>query len=195
MIESMTNMEFDQLLNDLRGFGITSNEDLISINVRGRELKLQVANISPDDEIFAMERATGLKGYTWVQRMRCEILAKAITAINGVRVDAVPYSKDPLSPAGDDRPTRLILVDLISGWGQEVVLALWKIYMVHCQNLENELLDQLPDAQIMTEVEKRFLDRISDELVAIGAQAVTETAVAADTGTTGEAAEEAAPKE
>lgn len=195
MIESMTNLEFDQLLNDLRGFGITSNEDLISINVRGRELKLQVANISPDDEIFAMERTTGLKGYAWVQRMRCEILAKAISAINGVRVDSVPYATDPFKPEAGDRPTRLILVDLISGWGQEAVLALWKIYMVHCQNLENELMDQLPDAQVMTEVEKRFLDRISDELATIGAQAVTEAAVAADTGTTDEATEEAAPKE
>lgn len=193
MIDSMTNVEFDQLLNDLRGFGIASNEDVITIKVRGRELRLQVANISPDDEIFAMERTTGLKGYSWVQRMRCEILAKAITAINGVRVDDVPYALDPVTKS--DRPTRLILVDLIAGWGQEAVLVLWKIYMVHCQNLENELMEQLPDATVMTEVEKRFMERITDELAALGAQAITETAVAADTGTTGEAPEEGAPKE
>lgn len=194
-MDSMTNLEFDQLLSDIQGFGISSNEDLITINVRGRELKLQIANISPDDEIFAMERATGLKGYAWVQRMRCEILAKAITAINGVRVDTVPYSVDPLDPNKGERPTRLILVDLLAGWGQEVVLVLWKIYLVHCQNLENELLEQLPDAQVMTEVEKRFMDRISAELEAIGVQAITETAAAVDTETSGEAPSEVAPKE
>ena len=194
-MESMTNLEFDQLLSDIQGFGISSNEDLITINIRGRVLTLQIANVSPDSEIFAMERATGLKGYAWVQRMRCEILAKAITAINGVRVDSVPYAVDPTDPAKGERPTQLILVDLLAGWGQEVVLVLWKIYLVHCQNLENELMEQLPDAQIMTEVERRFMERISDELVAIGAQAITEAAAAADTETSGEASTEAAPKE
>lgn len=182
--EALNSPEFDQLLKDLQGFGITNNEDIININVRGRKLALQIANISPDMEIFAMARADGLKGYAWVQRMRCEILAAATVKLNGVAIASVPYATDPKT--GEDRPTLLILTDMYSGWGQEACLILWKIYMNHCQKLEDELLEQLPDDLIMTEVEKRFMDRIGEELAQIGALAVTETAAAASS-TSGEA--------
>ena len=189
--DALTSPEFDQLLLDLQGFGITSNEDIITLNVRGRKLTMQIANISPDMEIFAMARAEGLKGYAWIQRMRCEIMAQATVRLNGVEIATVPYATDPKD--GSDRPVRLILTDMYAGWGQEAVLILWKIYMNHCQKLEDELLDQLPDNLIMTEVEKRFMDRIGEELAQIGALAVTETALAATSGSTGE--EVAPPKE
>ena len=191
MTDTMGTQDFLKVLEDIRGFGISDNEDVITIQVGKREVRLQVANISPEDEIFAMERATGLKGWAWVQRMRCEILARAVTRVNGVKIDDVEFAKDP--DTGDERPTRSILADSFAKWGQEVCLVLWKIYMVHCQNLEDSLLGQLPDAQIMTEVEKRFMDRINEELVAISAQAITEAASEAASDSTGEGQE--APQE
>ena len=77
-------------------------------------------------------------------------------------------------------------MDSLLRWGQEAVLVLWKIYMVHCQRIEDSLLEQLPDAQILTETERRFLSRMESELAELGANAIQETAEAAATGSTGE---------
>lgn len=176
--------EVADILADLKTFGITDAEEIITMTVKGKKIQLRVANISNDDEIFAQIRADGLKGYSWVQRMRCEILAKAITWINGVAVADVDYAIDPYS--GEERPLRLILVDMLIRWGQEVVLVLWKLYMVHCQKIEDSLTEQLPDSLVMTEAEKRFMARISEELAAAGALAITETAELAATPLTPE---------
>ena len=173
-------LDMGALLEDLKTFGITDNEEIITLDVRGKVVRLQIANVSNDDEIFGMQRAEGLKGHAWVQRMRCEILARAIVKINNVDIRKVDYAKDPYS--GEDRPVRLILVDMFGHWGQEAVLILWKVYMNHCQKLENELLDQLPDAVIMTEVERRFLDRVSEELAVRSAAVIQETTALAASG-------------
>ena len=55
-------------------------------------------------------------------------------------------------------------VGIIMGWGQEVVNVLWKILMVHCQRIEDRLFESLPDSQIMTEVEKRFIGQAMQEI-------------------------------
>lgn len=162
------------ILFDLKSFGITDAEEIITMTIKGKKIQLRVANVSNDDEIFAQIRAEGLKGYAWVQRMRCEILSKAITWINGVSLAEVDYALDPYT--NEERPIRLILVDMLIKWGQEVVLVLWKLYMVHCQKIEDSLTEQLPDSLIMTEAEKRFMDRVGEELAAAGALAITETA-------------------
>jgi hypothetical protein len=166
--------EVSTILFDLKGFGIADNEEIITLNVRGRRVQLRVSNISNDDEVFGMMRTEGVKGFAWVQRMRCEILARAITWINGVETSTVEYAVDPYS--GEERPLKLILVDMLMKWGQEAVLIFWKIYMLHCQNLENSILEQLPDAMVMTQVEQRFLARVGEELAAVGALAIAETA-------------------
>ena len=170
-------LDMEALLKDLQSFGIADNEELITMAVQGKTVRLQIANVSNDDEIFAMLRSEELKGYMWVQRMRCEILAKAIVKINDVDIRKVDYAKDPYS--GEDRPIRLILVDMLGHWGKEVVLVLWKIYMNHCQKLEDDLLEQLPDAAIMTETERRFMDRVSEELAIRSAAVIEETAALA----------------
>jgi len=110
-----------------------------------------------------------------------EILAKAITAIGGVTLSTVQFAVDPYSEDGDEAPLRQILVNILMRWGQEVTLTLWKIYMVHCQTVENNLSAQFSDKMIMTEVEKRFLMRIEEELVRESALAVAEIAEAATT--------------
>lgn len=176
--------EVADILADLKSFGITDAEEIITLNIKGKKVQLRVSNVSNDDEIFAQLRTDGLKGYSWVQRMRCEILAKAITWINGVNLAEVDYAIDPYS--GDERPIRLILVDMLIKWGQEVVLVLWKLYMVHCQKIEDSLTEQLPDSLVMTEAEKRFMERIGEELAQVGATAITETAELAATPSTPE---------
>lgn len=178
--EEMSQEALDSLLNDLKGFGITDNEQIVTLTVDNRRLQIRLSNLSNDDEIFGMLRAEGLKGYPWIHRLRCELLAKAITWMNGVKIHDGLYAKDPYGDG--DRPVRLILVDLLLRWGQEAVLVLWKIYMVHCQQLEDNLHEQLPDSAVMTEVERRYMARIEEELIAHGALAIQETAEVAAAG-------------
>lgn len=182
--DPMSQEALDALLLDIKGFGIKDNEEIITMTVGGRRLQLRITNLSNEDEIFSMLRSEGLKGYPWIHRTRCELLARAITWINGVTIDEGLYANDPYGEG--QRPVRLILVDTLLRWGQEAVLVLWKIYMVHCQRIEDSLLEQLPDAQILTETERRFLARIEDELAEMGATAIQETAEVAATGSTGE---------
>lgn len=180
--EELSQEALDALIADLKGFGIQDNEEIITMTVGGRRLQLRISNLSNEDEIFGMLRSEGLKGYPWIQRARCELLARAITWINGVPINDGLYATDPYE--GGVRPVRLILVDTLLRWGQEAVLVLWKIYMVHCQRLEDNLLEQLPDAAIMTEAERRFMARVEDELTELGAKALQETAEVAATGST-----------
>ena len=46
-------------------------------------------------------------------------------------------------------------------WFRDV---LWKVLMVHCQRIEDRLFESLPDSQIMTDVEKRFLSQAMEEI-------------------------------
>lgn len=182
--DPMSQEALDALLLDIKGFGIKDNEEIITMTVGGRRLQLRITNLSNEDEIFSMLRSEGLKGYPWIHRTRCELLARAITWINGVTIDEGLYANDPYGEG--QRPVRLILVDTLLRWGQEAVLVLWKIYMVHCQRIEDSLMEQLPDAQILTETERRFLRRMEDELAELGAAAIQETAEVAASGSTGE---------
>ena len=36
--------------------------------------------------------------------------------------------------------------------------------MVHCQKIEDRLYESLPDSQVMTEVEKRFISQAMQEI-------------------------------
>ena len=180
----MTNDQFQALLEDLKTFGITDSEDIISIRVKDRTVRLQVANVSNYDEIQASLRAEEFKGSNWIQTMRCEILARAVVMIGDVRVKVVPYAKNPYTL--EEEPTTRVLADMFAHWGQEVTLVLWKVYMVHCQKQEDALLDQLPDAVIATEVERRYLMRIKEELEARTLDALQEAGAEAASETSGE---------
>jgi hypothetical protein len=163
----------DQILADLRGFGIADTEQMISLTVKGRAISLRLANLCVDDEIQALIANLELKGHAWVHQMRCDLLSRATTWINGVRVTEDMVAKDPLTH--QDRPIRPLLRDLYLRWGFQVVLVLFKIYMVHCQNLEDNLGEQLPDSTIMTEVERRFMQSVADELKAVNVAAISDT--------------------
>ena len=184
MPEQMTNDQFQALLEDLKTFGITDSEDIITITVKEHSIRLQVANVSNYDEIQASLRAEDFRGSNWIQMMRCEILARAVVMIGNVRVKDVPYAKNPYTQ--EREPTTRVLADMFSHWGQEATLVLWKVYMVHCQKQEDALLEQLPDAAITTEVERRYLMRIKEELEARTLDALQEAGSEVASETTGE---------
>ena len=84
----------------------------------------------------------------------------------------------------EERPIRPLLRDLFKRWGNQVILVLWKIYMVHCQTVEDNLVEQLPDSVVMTKVEERFMQQVADELKAVGVAAMTDTLEVASTDET-----------
>ena len=180
----MTNEQFQALLEDLKTFGITDSEDIITIVVKDKKVRIQVANVSNYDEIQASLRAEEFKGSNWIQTMRCEILARAVVMLGDFRVKDVPFARNPYTQ--EEEPTIRVLSDMFLHWGQEATLVLWKVYMVHCQKQEDALLGQLPDAAISTEVERRYLERVKEELEARTLDALQEAGAEADSGPTGE---------
>ena len=93
--DPMSQEALDALLLDIKGFGIKDNEEIITMTVGGRRLQLRITNLSNEDEIFSMLRSEGLNGYPWIHRTRCELLARAITWINGVTIDEGLYASAP----------------------------------------------------------------------------------------------------
>jgi len=169
--EPLDPASIDAILEGIRGFGIADTEQMVTMTVKGRTVNLRLSNLSPEDEIHSLIANSELKGHPWVQRMRCDLLAKAVTWINGVPVTDDLFATDPYTK--EDRTVRAILRDMFARWGAQAVLVLWRIYMVHCQRLENNLIEQLPDAAIMTEVERRWMDLVADELKVVGVAALT----------------------
>lgn len=165
--------EVESVIADLQGFGISDTDQLITMKVGGRAVNLRLANLSVDDEIQALLANHEIrdKGHVWIHQMRCDLLSRAVTWINGVRVTEDLVLRDPVT--GSDRPIRPILRDTFLRWGYQAVLILFKVYMLHCQRMEDGLLEQLPDGQIMTEVERRFMEQIAEELKATGVTALS----------------------
>ena len=104
------------------------------------------------------------KGHAWVSRVKAEILSRAISWVNGIDLKGRKdeFVVDPTT--NQEMTLRVVIRNLIMGWGQEVVNVLWKILMVHCQKIEDRLFESLPDSQIMTEVEKRFIGQALQEI-------------------------------
>lgn len=183
--EFLDQSAFDALLEEIKHFGILECEEILTINLGNKQVQLRFANISDEDDIFAQVKAEGMKGFPWVQHVRSEILARACTRINGLDLEANPYAKDPYT--GEQRETRAILADMFRRWGSELTVVLWKCLMVHCQNIEHNLIGQLPNAAVATEVEARFLDRVAQELASSAAMTVQEIMEEAASPTTREA--------
>ena len=167
-------LTINEILADLRGFGIEDTEELISLNIGGKTVSLRLSNIPSEWEVRSLIASEGMKGHAWVIQIKCEILSKAISWINGVslRDDASMFVLNPIT--GEEGNIRPVLRDMLRGWGQEAVNVLWKVLMVHCQGLEDRLFKSLPDASIMTEVEKRYMDNAIEELIAINRDALKE---------------------
>jgi hypothetical protein len=167
----------DQILQDLSGFGLEETEEPIVISSKGQTLRLKLSNIPTEEELRTLLAAEEYKGHTWIARVKVEILSRSISWINGVPITDRynTYVTDPTSK--EEKPIIAVLRDMmLSTWGQEVIGILWKIMMVHCQKIEDRLLESLPESSIMTEVEKRFLAQAMQEIAEAQRQTYEEAA-------------------
>lgn len=154
----------DEIILDLKGFGVEATAEPVVITASGRTVALKLSNIPTEEELETLLATEDYKGHAWIARVKGEILSRAISSINGTDLSTAKdeYVVDPVS--GEETLFRVALRNMIMGWGQEVVNVLWKVMMVHCQRIEDRLFESLPDAQVMTEVEKRFISQAMQEI-------------------------------
>lgn len=159
-------LSLEDIISDLKGFGIEETAELISFGAGGKQIQLRLANIPTEEEIETLLAVEDYKGHAWVSRIKAEILSHSISWVNGLdlRGRKDEFILDPTN--GQESTLRVVIRNLIMGWGQEIVNVLWKILMVHCQKIEDRLFESLPDSQVMTEVEKRFIGQALQEIQA-----------------------------
>lgn len=156
----------NDILADLKGFGIEDTEQYIYLVSGDKRVSLKIANIPSEEERLALLAVEEYKGYIWLQEVRAEIISRAISWINGIEIRTLTPSQrrvqDPRD--GSERDIQVVLRDLLKGWGQEIVQVLWRVLMVHSQNIENRLLESFPEAAVITEAERRFTERARKEI-------------------------------
>jgi hypothetical protein len=158
----------DEIFNDLQGFGLEECDEIITIASGPKNLRIRFSNISTVEDLTSHLAAEEKKGYEHFQTIKAEILSRAITWVNGVDLRKLEGSArlvtDPRSKQRRDFQT--VMRDTILGWGSEVMQLLWKALMVHIQKIEDRLFESLPIATVMTDVERRYLDRLEKEIEA-----------------------------
>lgn len=157
-------LTLEQIIADLKGFGVEETSEPISFMASGKQINLKLANIPTEEELETLLAVEEFKGHAWVARVKAEILSHSISWLNGVDLRPLKdtFVIDPITK--QESALRVVLRNIIMGWGQEVVNVLWKILMVHCQRIEDRLYESLPDSQVMTEVEKRFINQAMQEI-------------------------------
>jgi hypothetical protein len=173
----------DDIIAGLQGFGIEDFEEILTLQAGGRIIRLRLANIATDDEMVALMAVEGLKGYAWTQRVKCEILSRAISWVAygekgaGISLRTLtPEQRVVTDPADKvQKDIQVVLRNLITGWGEEIVLVLWKVFMNHCQRIEDRLVKSFPDSATMTEVEKRFMSQALQEIEDATKEQIRET--------------------
>lgn len=154
-------LNLDAILSDLKGLGVKELGVPLEIEtVSGRKVVFTISNIPTSQELEALLAAEEFKGHHWMQRIKCEVLSRAVTTLNGVRLADLqePYVTDQL----DNSRTvhiRSALRDLMFTWGPETLQVVWRVFMNHCQNLEDSLMASFPEAAVITEYERRFYEK------------------------------------
>ena len=167
----------DEVIQAMRGFGLEEVEEVISLEASGRRLSLRVSNVPTEQEMKALLAAEEYKGYAWVQRIRCEILSRAITWVDGVSIRQLPAERrlvvDPTTKERCD--IQVALRNILLGWGTEVVQTLWKLLMVHSDKIEKRMQQSFPDSALTTEVERRFYEAALQEIRDAGRKVIEDT--------------------
>lgn len=168
-------MDLSDVLAELQGFGIEENEEILTIKLdSGKSVQLKISTVSTQDETESLIRCEQFKGHLWIQNVKIQMVARAITNINGLVVRDGMYVRD--SVTGENIEIRTAIANMLSEWGVTVVGILWKILMVHTQRLEDKLIGQFSDATIMTQAESTFLQRAMDEIDAMASEKVEDMA-------------------
>jgi hypothetical protein len=158
----------EEVILGLKGFGIEENEEILNFEASERKISLRISNIPTEQEMKALVATEEFKGYAWVQRIRCEMLSRAVTWINGISIkDLAPEQRivtDPTTPDKARCDVQVALRNILLGWGQEVVQTLWKMLMVHSDRIEKRMQASFPDSTLMTDVEKRLFEAALREI-------------------------------
>ena len=156
----------DEVIQGLRGFGLEEGEEILTFESGKKTVSLRISNIPTEQEMKALLAAEEFKGYAWIQRIRCEILSRAITWVNGISIRQLSGEQrlvtDPTT--GEKSDIQEAMRNILLGWGQEVVLTLWKVLMVHSDKIEKRMQASFPESSLMTEVEKRFYETALKEI-------------------------------
>jgi hypothetical protein len=145
----------DSLINDLTSLGIEALDVPVALPLQnGGVIVLYFKNISTEKEIESMVAAEEFKGHHWMQRIKAEILSRAVYKIN----DTALEDSQTVEVQDSVKGVRAALRDKLLTWGPELLQVVWRIYMVHCQQVEDRLLNSFPESATMTDYEKRFFD-------------------------------------
>jgi hypothetical protein len=165
-LQEATPKSLDEIIGGLKGFGIEEFEEILTIKTKGRDVRIKISNLPTTDEMSATLAADEFKGYSWVKRVKVELLSRAISWIDGMDIRNLPIEKrfviDPTD--GKTRDVQVCLRNLIMGWGQELVEVLWKVLMTHSQRMEDRMKEQFPDSATMTEVEQRLFEQARKQI-------------------------------
>jgi hypothetical protein len=158
----------NEVLADLKGFGIEEFDEILTITSNGKQVRLRIANIPSEEERMALLAVEDLKGYLWMQQVKKELISRSVSWINGVDLRALkPVERLVTDPTdGLPKDIQVVIRELLGTWGQEIVNILWRILMVHAQSIEERLLEQFPDAALMTDAERRYTERVTQEIEA-----------------------------
>lgn len=174
--QEATPQSLDEVISGLKGFGIEEFEEILTLQAGNKTVRLRISNIPSEDEMMSMIAVEDAKGYLWVQKVKCEIVSRAISWINGIQIRGLEGDArivtDPTD--GAKRDIQVALRNILVGWGQETLQVLWKVVCVHSQRIEDRLVKSFPDSAIMTEVEKRFLEQAMRDIAAQGQSLIAE---------------------
>ena len=168
-----TPMSIDDLLADLQGFGVEECEELLTFETKKRKVLLRITNLATEDEVTALLRAEASKGPGWINEIKVQCIARAIVEIDGIKITPSMYVLDPI--VGEQVQAKVALTNVVRSWGTVLVGVIWKILMVHTQRLEDRLFESFPESVVMTDVEKRFMERAMEELEEMGRAAIRDT--------------------
>lgn len=169
----------DDVILGLKGFGIEENEEILNFESGGRKVSLRISNIPTEAEMMALLAAEEFKGYAWIQRIRCEILSRAITWVDGISIQKLSEEQrfvfDPTSKEETRCDIQIALRNILLGWGQEALQTLWKVLMVHSDKIEKRMQSSFPESVIMTDVERRFFETAFKEINDANKELITDT--------------------
>ena len=128
----MENLEqaasIDDIIADLRGFGVEELEEPLVLTVGAKTVRIKFSNIPTEDDLQALVAVEGAKGYIFFQEVKLEILSRAISWINGISIRQLSpnqrFVADP-TDGGIVKDIQVVLRQTIRSWGTEVLQVLW----------------------------------------------------------------------
>lgn len=164
--EQTTPPSIGDILADLQGFGVEHLDEPLEMTVGGKLMRFKLSNLPIEDDINAMLAVEGTKDYVFYQNVKVEILSRSFSWLNGVDLRKLtPAQKIVVDPRdGQRKELHVVLRNTLLSFGQEVIHVLWKVLMLHANNIEARLFDSFPDAAVLTEVEMRYRDKIEKEI-------------------------------